>query len=465
MSPKLQSSLLSALKKQVDDGESETNADIEALRKIAQRQNLSKLKSTVKTAKDVSGVLEDPPLPSAQDLDRWWPEPREPMINNPLIAYGVVARAEVAEMLRLQPERGQSLLASPTTAPVVLPKPPFLPVAPRPSTVLGNGRLISPRSPRHLQQHGLSGLKQSTLIAQEVSSPSRAPSSPTAPNSGSPNGDARRPTPWDSGSPPARPKSPPFGKTASSRSTWSLSPRDGGATNTFAHSPRERRMPDRREPSRNFGGNPAEVAKTILVADGDEQHDAFDLEADGTLRRPIRPDSPPSSYLRQGETAIQLEALDRSNRLAHWMDAFAADEEAFASRAVFVEMRLRQALSSSVQLGVPNVFRTAVVCDAFERVAPMTGRYEGVLKLCWRELIQSLYHDYTHELPGAGAKVYAERTPFFVEVKRLKTLTDEQAKTMLRMKAQRDAEIEALKARNAVGFGSMNLDSTCLLCS
>jgi len=48
---------------------------------------------------------------------------------------------------------------------------------------------------------------------------------------------------------------------------------------------------------------------------------------------------------------------------------------------VFVEMRLRQALSSSVTLGVPNVFRTAVVCDAFERVAPMTGRYEGMLVL------------------------------------------------------------------------------------
>jgi hypothetical protein len=144
----------------------------------------------------------------------------------------------------------------------------------------------------------------------------------------------------------------------------------------------------------------------------------------------------------------QLETLDRSSRLAQWMSAFAADEEAFASKAVFVEMRLRQALSSSVSLGVlerasnliwtsalharahhgampcmqvltaapsvlpqvPNTFRIAVVCDAFERVAPLTGRYEGVLVLIWKELIRSIFADFTNDLPGQGAKAYAERT-------------------------------------------------------
>ena len=96
--------------------------------------------------------------------------------------------------------------------------------------------------------------------------------------------------------------------------------------------------------------------------------------------------SAPLSYTH----AMQLETLDRSSRLSHWMNAFAADEEAFASKAVFVEMRLRQALSSSVTLGVPNTFRCAVVCDAFERVAPMTGRYEGVLGLIWKELVRAI---------------------------------------------------------------------------
>ena len=138
--------------------------------------------------------------------------------------------------------------------------------------------------------------------------------------------------------------------------------------------------------------------------------------------------------MRPGDTTLQLETIDRSNRLTHWMEVFQADEEAFASKAVFVEMRLRQALSSSVQLGTPNAFRTAIVCDAFERVAPMTGRYQGVLELCWKELMQSIFLDYSPDLPGTGAKVYAERTPYFLEVKRLRDLTEEQNKTMKRMK-------------------------------
>ena len=57
-------------------------------------------------------------------------------------------------------------------------------------------------------------------------------------------------------------------------------------------------------------------------------------------------------------------------------ERFAADEESFASKAS-VEMRLTGAELVG-HLGVPNTFRCAV-CDAFERVALMTGRYEGVL--------------------------------------------------------------------------------------
>ena len=69
-----------------------------------------------------------------------------------------------------------------------------------------------------------------------------------------------------------------------------------------------------------------------------------------------------------------LDSVETSSRLAQWLTHFAADEQTFASKAVFVEMRLRQALATSVKLGMPNVFRIAIVCDAFERVAPMTGR-------------------------------------------------------------------------------------------
>ena len=37
----------------------------------------------------------------------------------------------------------------------------------------------------------------------------------------------------------------------------------------------------------------------------------------------------------------QLEALEISSRLSHWMHAFESDESCFASKAVFVELRLR----------------------------------------------------------------------------------------------------------------------------
>ncbi|KOO28130.1 hypothetical protein Ctob_003833 [Chrysochromulina tobinii] len=95
----------------------------------------------------------------------------------------------------------------------------------------------------------------------------------------------------------------------------------------------------------------------------------------------------------------------------------------------------RQALASSAMLGVPNAFRCAVACDAFERVAPLTGRFEGVLGLVWREIVRCLYSDYTPELPGAGAKVYAMRTPFFVEARRLQQMVDE-----LRVQATLDSQ-------------------------
>jgi hypothetical protein len=37
--------------------------------------------------------------------------------------------------------------------------------------------------------------------------------------------------------------------------------------------------------------------------------------------------------------------------------SYSEDEMAFASKAVFIEMRLRQALACSASIGVPNQFR------------------------------------------------------------------------------------------------------------
>lgn len=119
-------------------------------------------------------------------------------------------------------------------------------------------------------------------------------------------------------------------------------------------------------------------------------------------------------------------------------------------RQLLIEMRLRQALQSSIELGVPNTFRIAIVCDAFERVAPFTGRLEGLLDVIWRELTQAIYSDYTKDLPGAGAKTYAERVPYFLEAKRLREMLAAAERRIRQMKAQREAEKKALEGQNNV---------------
>ena len=78
----------------------------------------------------------------------------------------------------------------------------------------------------------------------------------------------------------------------------------------------------------------------------------------------------------------------------------------------------------------------------------MTGRYEGVLVLIWRELIRSLFMDFTPELPGSGAKVYAERTPYYLEAKRLREQVAACERKLKRMMAQRQEELDALQGRN-----------------
>ena len=134
--------------------------------------------------------------------------------------------------------------------------------------------------------------------------------------------------------------------------------------------------------------------------------------------------------------------------LAHWLATFASGEEAFASKAVFVEMRLRQALACSAMLSTPNTFRCAIVCDAWERVAPLTGRLEGVLSLLWSELLRCIYADYSDGLAGGGAKEFAARTPYFVEAQRLRSQHANQTDTIKLWQEQRNREMGVLAERN-----------------
>lgn len=134
--------------------------------------------------------------------------------------------------------------------------------------------------------------------------------------------------------------------------------------------------------------------------------------------------------------------------LSEWMASYSEDEMAFASKAVFIEMRLRQALACSASIGVPNQFRCAIVCDAWERVVPFTGRLESMLKLLWSELLRCLFVDYAPNMVGAGAKAYAARTPFFVEAQRLRRVQEAAAVKMRAWEIQREQELMVVAERN-----------------
>ena len=70
--PRMRAQLAAALRAQPQD---EGNAETNALRALHKKRAINVLATTVKTSVDVRVVLEDPKLPSKQDLGRWWPEP------------------------------------------------------------------------------------------------------------------------------------------------------------------------------------------------------------------------------------------------------------------------------------------------------------------------------------------------------------------------------------------------------
>jgi len=283
----MRAQLAAALRAQPQD---EGNADTNALRSLHKKRAINVLATTVKTSVDLRVVLEDPKLPSKQDLGRWWPEP-----------------------------------ARETLSPLV----PF-PTRPAMDTFDAGFKVVSHASPPSTSMRGsLGGSLTPGFASPPLGSPSaamaRSASALVLPRSASLPAVAR-----DGKSAPA---------TASPLSTHGSHGSPLGSINARGQSRiggKWRSKPRLGDPSANLG-NPA----IIELPDGgtDTPLDVFEhLGKGGT---------PYALAFSQ-----QLETLDRSSRLAQWMNAFAADEEAFASKAVFVEMRLRQALSSSVSLGV-----------------------------------------------------------------------------------------------------------------
>ena len=81
----MRASLAAALRTQPTEG---NDGDMQVLQKLANRRSLNQVLSTVKNVKDISEVLEEPKLPSAKDVPRWWPDPPESPTRNPLVSYG-----------------------------------------------------------------------------------------------------------------------------------------------------------------------------------------------------------------------------------------------------------------------------------------------------------------------------------------------------------------------------------------
>jgi hypothetical protein len=301
-----------------------TLADAAILKRLQKKQALKKISATVKHTVDVSQVLEEPALPSKRDLDRWWPEAKRET-PNPLVEW--------PRSLPLKP--GSAILpAAAATGPLPSPGSPGVPPRTSQSSFSLTRSISLPNQRMPSRQRtaatALSGSRGSTLGTLP-------PSLPIPPRtSGGFGGQRQRPRPR--GGDPSR--------------TW----RDPKAITVAI-------------PPRSADASPVGSPEAAAFAAASSSPSAHVSAWGGGS-----PDGAPPPLSPTAAGAMQLELLDRNSRLSHWMSAFAADEEAFASKAVFVEMRLRQALSSSVTLGVPNVFRTAVVCDAFERVAPMTGR-------------------------------------------------------------------------------------------
>ena len=270
-------------------------ADVAALRALNRKRNLGKITSTVKMTKDVNKVLEDPPLPSAQDLTRWWPDFPERNTPSPLVSYGVHT---------LHVPRNDQI------APMTL-RHPMPPDSPPPPQRFGR---ISPPPDSYVGESALRTLDLQRQI------PPRSPlGSPRA--LAHPGLQPSMPPPLMHGNAPGI--STMLSLSARTPEQWRLPSTENGAHSARATTAEpgsriRRPNPIRQEPSRNFG-NPS----TIKLPNANSvPADAFEeLETNLHGSRALH-------------AASQIESLDRNTRLAHWMNAFAADEEAFASKAV-----------------------------------------------------------------------------------------------------------------------------------
>lgn len=379
----------------------------EAIRRTAEPgEEYQQLPGMVDGVAEASSFLDEPKLPGYEHLKRWWPEPRRD-IRSPLVEFRT--RGSHIQTSSEGNVESKSMLAVPF-APSFLQRPTTTPAAAFRPAVSPASRSIQTAAaePRFRQGHGtgMASHSRQQLIGQ-------LPSSVALPNS--------LPRSASAAALPSR--SPLKGTPSPGSRSGQRPPRVGGRDPSAHHGNiTQIDLPEKLRSTLNrmdFGGNMSQPS-------------------DVRLKR---------SAIKSGMQ--RLEDMETATRLTHWIEAFEGDEVSFASKAVFAEMRLRQALASSTQLGTPNAFRCAIVCDAFERIAPLTGRFESILGLIWPEILRSIYSDYSNDLSGMGAREFASRCPYFLQAKRCREQAEQQQQAISEMHEEHQAEKVRAESRGA----------------
>ena len=96
--------------------------------------------------------------------------------------------------------------------------------------------------------------------------------------------------------------------------------------------------------------------------------------------RPFTSFTPPAHGAVDGALPNSMDNDDASlepfmrDFVQEWRASFDREKASYKSFVVFMEMKLRQGLLVTSRLGLPNNFRTAVVCDCVERLSAVFGR-------------------------------------------------------------------------------------------
>jgi len=132
-----------------------------------------------------------------------------------------------------------------------------------------------------------------------------------------------------------------------------------------------------------------------------------------------------------------------SDWFGKWLTSYEQEQNAFRSAQVYGDIKMSEAVNSSSlqRLETPNRFRTAVVCDMFQRIMPIFGRYEGLMKQVRHEMMMSIYPD----LCDSDQNVF-DKVPFFARnaalVQEVSDLKKERGRLMQELSDEEESLID-----------------------